>query len=287
MKRSHIFARELRGTVVVVLVALIIVWLFARLGTDRAEARAEAAQRESTTTVVVTTTTTTTIPVNDEQRLCSLASAFRSDLRSIPISLVNLAGDPLSAADALPIDVGIHEDGDIAEEIRESQTVAAAAAEAAGVAPTTEPPDTTTTVVPEIVAVPPPDIIDTTRIDPLESGLLGEPQRVALNFYTAASTLRLGQISADFASVADRFATFVEIGESFQWDLEELENSPLSDQWETLSTRAPFGIEATLDHIELTCSIRIGDGFVYLEQAAELDILDRVFVPTPVDPGNN
>ena len=140
MKRSHILARELRGTVVVVMVGLLIVWLFARLSDDRAEAQAAAAL-ESTTTIAVTTTTTTTIAINDEQRLCSLASAFRSDLRAIPINLVNLAGDQISTPDAAPIDVGVHVLGDIPEEeVPETPIVARSEAEAAG----QEVPETTT-----------------------------------------------------------------------------------------------------------------------------------------------
>ena len=264
MHRSHILARELRGVVVVVLVAALIVWLFARLSNDRAEAQADRAAREATTTIVQTTTTSTTVVVNDNQRLCSLAAAFRTDLTEIPIALVSVAGDQLSSPGDRPIDVGLHELGDIVEEVQEIGIVAAAEAEASGASiPSTTAPDTTT-VAPEPVAVQPPAIIDTDRIDPLESGLLGEPQRVALNFYTAASTLQLGQISADFADIADHFANFVEIGESARWDLEELAQSDLAERWQTLATRPPFGVDSTLDHIEDTCSIRIGSGFVYL-----------------------
>lgn len=286
VKRSHIFARELRGAILVGLVGLMIVWLFARLGSDRAEAQAEAAL-QSTTTVVVTTTTTTTIPIDDNQRLCSLASGFRADLREIPITLVNLAGDPILPAGSPAIDVGVHELGDIPEEeVPEFPTVARSNAEAAG----QDVPETTTTtsstLPPPPPAEPPPAIIDTDRIDPLESGLLGAPQRTALEFYSAASTLRLGQITADFAAVADRLATFVEIGESARWDLEELEQSSFSDQWTALATRPIFGVEPTLEYIEVTCDIRIGDGFVYQEEAPELPVLDEVFIPTPVDPGS-
>lgn len=285
MHRSHILARELRGIVLVALVAVLIVWLFARLSNDRAQAQAEAALTETTTTLAQTTTTTTTIVVDDNQRLCSLASVFREDLRAIPINLVNLAGDPLAQPGSPPLDVGMHQLGDIPEEIRQSRTVAAAEALASGASiPETTAP-ITTTVAPAPASLPTPEIIDTDRIDPLESGLLGEPQRVALNFYTASSTLRLGTISADFASVADRFATFVAIGEGARFDLEELNESEFSDQWMSLATRPPFGVDETLGYIEETCSIRIGTGFVYREEAPELPILDEVFVPTPVDPG--
>ena len=284
MNRWHILARELRGVVVVVLVGAMIVWLFARLSNDRAEAQAARAAREATTTVPVTTTTTTTVAVDDNQRLCSLAAAFRSDLRDIPITLVSLAGDELSSPGDRPIDVGIHELGDIPEEVQETSTVAAARAEASGASiPSTTAPSTSTTE-PPLTAVPPPTIIDTRRIDPLESGLLGEPQRVALNFYTAASTLRLGTITADFADIADHFATFVEIGEAARWDLEELEQSDLSDQWQALATRPPFGVTDTLDHIEQTCGIRIGSGFVYREEAPALELLPEVVVGNPIDP---
>ena len=283
MHRSHILARELRGVVVVVLVGALIVWLFARLSNDRAEAQAAREAREATTTVVVTTTTSTTVAVNDNQRLCSLAAAFRADLREIPIVLVSVAGDPLPGD--RPIDVGMHELGDITEEVQEPSTVAAAQAEASGasIPPTTAP--ITTTTEPPPTAIPPPSIINTGRIDPLESGLLGEPQRAALNFYTTASQLRLGQITADFAGIADHFATFVEIGEASRWDLEELEQSDLSDQWQALATRPPFGVDSTLQHIEETCSIRIGSGFVYREEAPALEVLPEIVVGTPIDPG--
>ncbi len=285
MRRSHILARELRGTVVVVLVALVIVWLFARLSNDRAAAQAEAALLETTSTQPETTTTTTIVVVDDNQRLCSLASAFRSDLREIPITLVNQAGDRISQPDDPDIDVGMHPEGDIPDEIRQARTVAAAQAEASGASlPPTTVAETTTTVA-EISDVPPPSVIDTDRIDPLESGLLGEPQRVALNFYTAASTLRLGPISADFAGTADYFADFVEIGEPARWDLEELAESEFSDQWTALATRPVFGVSETLTYIEDTCSIRIGSGFLYREEAPELPILDQIRVDSPVDPG--
>ena len=96
----------------------------------------------------------------------------------------------------------------------------------------------------------------------------------------------MGQITADFSAVADRLATFVEIGESARWDLEELEQSSFSDQWTALATRPIFGVEPTLEYIEVTCDIRIGDGFVYQEEAPALPILDEVFIPTPVDPAS-
>ncbi len=272
--------------VVVALVAVLIVWLFARLSDDRAAAQAEIELREATTTVPIVTTTTTIVVVDDNQRLCSLAAAFRSDLEAIPVTLVNLAGDPLLSTDAPRIDVGLHELGDIPEEVRQFRTVAAAEAAESGVSV----PETTvveTTTIPEApTSQRPPEIIDTDRIDPLESGLLGSPQRVALNFYTAASTLRLGAISADYADIADHFATFVEIGSSADWDLEELEQSELSDQWEALATRPPFGVDQTLDYIEENCSIRIGSGFVYREEAPALPILDQVVVDTPIDPNS-
>jgi len=269
------------------LVAVLVVWLFARLSNDRAEAQAEAEVREATTTIAQTTTSTTIVVVDDNQRLCSLASAFREDLRQIPIRLVNNAGDPITQAGDPPIDVGMHELGDIPpEEVRDSLTVAAAEAEAAGAElGATTLPDTTT-VAPPPVAVPSPEIINTSAIDPLESGLLGEPQRVALNFYTASSTLRLGTISADFRDIAVHLADFVEIGESAQWDLEEIEQLAVADQWTALATVPPFGIDQTLEHIEETCSIRIGSGFLYRENPPQLEVLRDVVVPAPVDPNS-
>ena len=51
MPRSQIMARELRGAVVVVLVALLIVWLFAKINDDRAEAKAQRESRNTTTSV--------------------------------------------------------------------------------------------------------------------------------------------------------------------------------------------------------------------------------------------
>lgn len=290
MKRSHILARELRGTLLVLLVAAMIVWLFARLNDDRAAAQVELAARQTTTSVVETTTTSTTIVIDDNERLCSLAVKFRNDLRNVKVELVNLAGDPISTRDDLPIDVGLHPDGDIPEEVREARTVAGEEAFANGAAFTTtteatEEAETTTTTLPPPVATTPPQIINTRRIDPLESGLLGEPQQVALNFYTTASALRLGTITADFASSADYFADFVEIGGSKRFDLEELAESDFSDQWTALSTRPVFGIDATLEYIEEECSVRIGSGFVYREEPKELETFTPTEVTGAIDPG--
>ena len=104
MSRSHILARELRGAVVVALVALLIVWLFAKLNDDRAEAKAQRDSRTTTTTVAPTTTTTTTIIVDNDERLCSIASAFRDDLAALPVRLRSPGGSEQSTA--LPIDIG-------------------------------------------------------------------------------------------------------------------------------------------------------------------------------------
>lgn len=286
MKRSHILARELRGTLLVLLVAAMIAWLFVRLTDDRAAAQVELAARQSTTSVVQTTTTSTTIVVDGNERLCSLSEKFRNDLSNIKVELVNLAGDKLARAEDLPIDIGLHPDGDIPEEVREERTVAGEEAFANGAAftTTTEAVDTTTTTVPPPVSRRPPGIVDIKRIDPLESGLLGEPQQVALNFYTTASALRLGTITADFASSADYFADFVEIGEPARWDLEELAESDFSDQWTALSTRPVFGIDATLAYIEEECSIRIGNGFVYREEAKKLETFTPEEVTAAIDP---
>lgn len=290
MPRSHFIARELRGTLVVLLVALLIVWLFAKLSDDRAEAQDRIQLAHSSTTAPATTTTSTTIVIDDNQRLCSLAAAFRSDLSSIQIELVNLAGDPISSADDPRIDIGLHRDGDIPDAVREARTFAAAQAEANGLAPDDQPlevlegDEETDDEVEEVKAVPPPRVIDTDRIDPLESGLLGEPQEVALNFYTAASTLRLGLITADFDATADYFADFVQIGEPARWDLEELAESDFADRWSALATQPVVGVDATLAYIEDTCSIRIGAGFVYREEPPELPILQQVRVPAPIDP---
>ncbi len=286
MKRSHIFARELRGTLLVLLVAVLIVWLFGRLNDERAAAQVERAAQETTTTIDQTTTTAAPVVVDDNERLCSLSAKFRNDLRGVRIELVNLAGDPISANDALPIDVGLHPEGDIPEIVREERTVAGEEAftNAAPFTTTTEPAESTTTTAAPPEARQPPLIIDTTRIDPLESGLLGEPQTIALNFYTAASALRLGTVTADFASTADYFADFVEIGEPARWDLEELAESELSDQWTALATRPVEGVDATLDYIEEECVIRIGNGFVYRNEAPELETFTPTRVQTPIDP---
>ncbi|MDW3175925.1 MAG: hypothetical protein R8J94_00915 [Acidimicrobiia bacterium] len=290
MHRTHIIARELRGILVVVLVALMIVWLFAKLNDDRADAQERIQLANTTTSAPDTTTTTTTVVIDDNQRLCSLAAAFRTDLRGVKVRLVNLAGDPLSSSDAPPIDVGLHRDGDIPDEIREARTFAASQAAAnGGVVPDdavdVETAETTTTEAAEDnAAVPPPAIIDVDRIDPLESGLLGEPQKIALNFYTAASTLRLGLITADFDATADYFADFVQIGEPARWDLEELAESDFADRWTALASQPVVGVDATLAYIEEACSIRIGTGFVYREEPPDLPVLDQVLVPAPIDP---
>ncbi len=292
MSRTNILARELRGTLVVLLVGALIVWLFARLNDDRLEAQAERALTEQTTTTTIASTTTTTIAMNDNERLCSLAGTFRSDLSSLRVSLVDNAGDSLEPADEPPIDIGLDERGDIPVEEREARTVAGEEAFVNG-APftttTTEDPtaSTTTTEAPPIERRVPPEVVDTDDIDPLESGLLGEPQEVALNFYATTSILRLGSITADFAAAADYFIDFVEIGEDHQWDLQLLEESEFNDQWLALSTAPVRGVDATLEFIEEECSIRIGNGFIYREEAPELDIVAPIRVQTPVDPGAN
>lgn len=281
MHRTHILARELRGTLVVLLVALMIVWLFAKLSDDRVEAQDRLNQAQSTTSAPETTTSTTAVEVDDTQRLCSLAAAFRTDLRALPVELVNLAGDPIATRSGLPIDLGIHPDGDIPDSIREARTIAA---ESGNDPEQTEAVETTTTEPGELLAVPPPRVIDIERIDPLKSGLLGEPQKISLNFYTAASTLRLGLITADFDAAADYFADFVQIGEPAEWNLAELAESDLSDRWTALATQPVVGVDATLSYIEEACSIRIGHGFVYREEPPDLPILDQVLVPAPIDP---
>ena len=286
MPRSHIVARELRGAIVVLLVALLITWLFAKLTDDRAEAQARNDLANATTTTTETTTTTIAITIDDSERLCSLSSAFRRDLTDLRIELVNLAGDPITGPNDPPIDVGLHPDGDIPEEVREQRTIAAQEALASG-ASIPEPDETTsTTVAAGPTASPPPEIINTSRIDPLDSGLLGPPQKVALNFYAAASALRLGLIDADFDATAEYFADFVSIGEPARWDLEELAESDFNDRWTALATQPVSGIDATLSYIEETCSVRIGTGFVYREQPPELPILEQKFVPGEVDPGS-
>ncbi len=292
MSRTNILARELRGTLVVLLVGALIVWLFARLNDDRLEAQAAQALAEQTTTTIATTTTTTTIPTSDTERLCSLATGFRSSLSEVRISLVDNAGDSLEPTNALPIDVGLHALGDIPVEVREARTVAGEEAFINGAPFTTtttiDPNESTTTTAPPAPERRvPPDLVDTELIDPLESGLLGEPQEVALNFYATASALRLGTITADFAAAADYFIDFVEIGGSARWDLEELLQSDFSDQWVALSTAPVVGVDATLEFIEEECSIRIGNGFIYREEAPELQTVTPIRVPTPVDPNAN
>ncbi len=289
MSRSNILARELRGVLVVILVGALIVWLFTRLNDDRLEAQAARAEAEQTTTTVAATTSSTTIPASDNERLCSLAGGFREDLAEIRIALVDTAGDSLEPADALPIDIGLDERGDIPVEVREARTVAGEEAFVNGQAFTTtttaDPNETTTTTEPPAPTRRiPPTVIDTEQVAPLESNLLGEPQEVALNFYATASILRLGTINADFAAAADYFIDFVEIGGSARWDLEELEQSEFSDQWLALSTAPVVGVDATLEFIEEECSIRIGNGFIYREEAPELEVVTAIRVPTPVDP---
>ena len=289
MSRTNILARELRGILVVVLVGALIVWLFTRLNDDRLEAQSARELSEQTTTTIAATTSSTTIPASDNERLCSLAATFRMDLADIRISLVDVAGDSLEPDDALPIDIGLDPRGDIPEEIREARTVAGEEAFVNG-APftsttTTDPDATTTTTEPPVATRRiPPTLIDTEQVAPLESGLLGEPQEVALNFYATASILRLGTINADFAAAADYFIDFVEIGGNSRYDLEELEQSDFSDQWLALSTAPVVGVDATLEFIEEECSIRIGNGFVYREEPPEREVVTAIRVPTPVDP---
>jgi len=287
MPRSHILARELRGALVVLLVLALILWLFSRLVDDRLEAKELSASLVTTTTTAPTTTTTIAPKVDDTVRLCSLSAAFREDLRSVRVELVNQAGDPLSNPGDRVIDIGLHRDGDIPEEVRPEITVAAAAAEASGasVPPTTISEVTTTTEAPGPPRVPSPELVDPTRIDPLESGLLGEPQKIALNFYLAASALRLGLIDADFDSSAEFFADFVELGEPARWDLDELATSEFNDRWTALTTRSSYVVESTLAFIEESCSIRIGGGFLYQEKAPDLPILDPLEIPGEIDPG--
>jgi hypothetical protein len=261
MHRSHILARELRGTLVVLLVALMIVWLFGRLNNERADAQEQRALAHTTTAAPRTTTTTIEVAVDDNERLCSLTATFRSDLRDVQVDLVNHSGGSVARAGALPIDLGLHRDGDLP---------------ALGFTPTTDPS--------ESVAQPPPRVIDPGRIDPFGSGLLGEPQKIAFTFYTTASALRLGTIAADFAASADYFADFIEIGEPALWDLEVLAESDFNDQWTALATQQVFGIEATLAYIEEECGIRIGPGFVYREVPPKLEEFEPVEIPTPIDP---
>ncbi len=252
MPRTHILARELRGTLLVLFVALLIVWLFTKLSDDRAEAQDRISLARTTTSAPETTTTTTTIDVDDNQRLCSLASAFRNDLSSLEVQLVSPSGSSVSFANGAPIDIGMpskRDEDDVSE---------------------------------DLVAVPPPAVVDPDRINPFASGLLGEPQVLAFNFYTAASTLRLGPISADLDATADYFSDFVQIGEPAMWDLAALEESDLNDRWVALTTQPLVGVNATLLYIEEECGTRIGRGFVYREEPPELPILDPILVP--IDP---
>lgn len=287
MSRTNILARELRGTLVVLLVGALIVWLFARLNDDRLEAQAAQDLIDATTTTIESTTTTTTIVTSDNERLCSLATDFRANLSEIRVFLVDPAGDSVEEEDALPIDVGLDVRGDIPVEVREARTVAGEEAFVNGAAFTTTDPDatTTTTEPPPPERRSPPDLIDIEEIDPLESGLLGAPQEAALNFYATTSALRLGSITADFAAAADYFVDFVEIGGNARYDIDQLLEGDFSDQWIALSTAPVVGVDATLEFIEEECSIRIGNGFVYREEAPELQVVTPIRVPTPVDPG--
>ncbi len=286
MSRTNIFARELRGTLVVLLVGALIVWLFARLNDDRLEAQAAQALDDETTTTIESTTTTTTIVTSDAERLCALSADFRTVLSDIQVSLVDPAGDSLEEEDALPIDVGLDIRGDIPVEVREARTVAGEEAFVNGAAFTTTDPDvtTTTTEPPPPERRSPPELVDLEEIDPLESGLLGAPQEAALNFYATTSALRLGSITADFAAAADYFVDFTEIGGNSRYDIDELLEGDFSDQWIALSSAPIVGVDATLEFIEEECSIRIGSGFVYREEAPELQVVTPIRVPTPIDP---
>ena len=254
MHRTHILARELRGTLLVLFVALLIVWLFTKLNDDRAQAQERISLAKTTTSAPETVTTTTSIVVDDNQRLCSLASTFRDDLSTLDVLLVSPSGGSVSFANGAPIDLGM---------------------------PSKRAEDEGSE---DLVAVPPPAIVNPDRIDALASGLLGEPQMLAFNFYTAASTLRLGLISADFEATANYFSDFVQIGEPAMWDLAALAESDFNDRWVALTTRPVVGVDATLSYIEEACGTRIGTGFVYREEPPELPILDPVLVPAPIDP---
>ena len=254
MHRTHILARELRGTLLVLFVALLIVWLFTQLNDDRAKAQERISLAKTTTSAPETITTTTSIVIDDNERLCSLASAFRDDLTTLEVQLVSPSGGSVSFANGAPIDLGM---------------------------PSKRAEDEDSE---DLVAVPPPAIVNPDRIDPLASGLLGEPQMVAFNFYTAASTLRLGLISADFDATANYFFVFVQICEPAMWDLVALAESDFNDRWVALTTRPVVGVDATLSYIEEACGTRIGTGFVYREEPPKLQILDPVRVPAPIDP---
>ena len=122
MSRTNILARELRGTLLVLLVGALIVWLFTRLNDDRLEAQDSRAVADQTTTTLAPENTTTTIAINDNERLCSLAASFRIDLSEVRVSLVDNAGDSLEVPDDPPIDVGLHRLGDIEVEVAEERT---------------------------------------------------------------------------------------------------------------------------------------------------------------------
>lgn len=263
MRRSHIFARELRGVVIVALVALMIMWLFGKIGDDRLEAKERSALTRPAATTTTTTATTIVEEVDDDERLCSLSRAFRDDLSMLVVVLVDTAGNEISSPGGLPIDVGLHPDGALI----------------------TDPDVLNGEVEPEAaIAVPPPRITDPEQIDPVRSGLLGEPQRSALNFYAAAATLRLGLVGADFDAAANYFADFVGIGEPLDWNLVELSESDFSDRWVALSTRPVISVDNTLLYIEETCEVRIGNRFLYREEVPELPILKEVPVPALIDP---
>ncbi len=247
MPRSHIAAREIRGVLVVALVAVLIVWLFGKLNDDRAEAKAQRESLQTTTSVATTTSSTTTTIVDIEERLCNISETFRADLASLPARLLTPSGSQL--ATDLPIDIGF--------------------APVEGETPTVEAP---------------PRIIDPERIDPVASGLLGDPQRIALGFYSAASALRLGLIDADFDASSDYLADLIDVADRYAWDVAVIAQSNVADRWTALTTQPPVGVENSLDYIEETCGIAIGAGFVYREPAPELPVLEQVFVPTEIDP---
>ncbi|MGI9606555.1 MAG: hypothetical protein ACR2P0_10495 [Acidimicrobiales bacterium] len=257
MRRSHIFARELRGIVVFALVAALVVWLFARLEVDRLDAKERGDLANPTTTIAPTTTTSTTIAVDDNERLCSLSTAFRDDLSLLPVVLTTLGGTELSNPGGLPIDLGLHPDGPVLAEGEEA---------------------------PAAVAVPPPRITNPERIDPVASGLLGEPQQVVLNFFTAASTLRLGLIDADFDATADHFADLVGIGEPAGWSHAEILAGDFSDRWTSLVSRPFVALDNTLIYIEGECGVRIGNRFRYRETPPELPELEEVEENPVIDP---
>ncbi|NNC81307.1 MAG: hypothetical protein HKN94_14285 [Acidimicrobiales bacterium] len=260
MPRSHRLARELRGTLLVVFVSLLVVWLFAKINDDRAEAKARTAAAAPVTTVATTTTTTTEPPVDDHLRLCSIAASFRGDLQSISVQLVDTSGNVLSNPGDRPIDLGLHADGDLQTEVNAAGEVV------------------------EPFGIPAPRITNPSRIDPLESGLLGAPQRLALKFYVAASSLSLGLVDADFDGAATYFTDLIAVGEPNGWSYEEIAASSVQDRWQSLVSRPSGTIPTTLTYIEDVCSLRIGTGFVYREKAAELAELEEILVPGDIDP---